>query len=412
MAAPANEQAFLSALHPTDHECALCYEDFTEEHPPVVLDNCRHVFGKECLEKWVQSDNAQRNKCPTCRAILFGNEQGQPPRAQPTQPADDDDDDEAPTLEEIDTATNDIYTHFLSTLPDPTSFHRKLWRRVSQKLAPLYRDSNKLITPGLDSAARTVLIDLLRRIRYVAQPVEFDLEHLLELSLGGNEMARMLTRRLMQWVMCMVMLSPIVPMEIGIIQGCFDLIPDLYHTLGFEIVNAAVARPTVRNAPIFQVMTMLLVDNDVERVCVEIGQQWYVSGRPSDAFVAQAARVKAKLNRESRSKKDLYRRLKMPREDIVQLWQLGEEVAPPGIRERLRSLFGQDNTPREARRVLTRPPRPTPRRNSEHSPRVDAGLLVVGEDGRVNHERRVQVHHHRGRSVNFTLFTYRSRRYG
>lgn len=53
------------------HECSLCYEDFSDEHPAVALPNCRHVYGQECIQKWMESDNAQHDKCPACRAPIL-----------------------------------------------------------------------------------------------------------------------------------------------------------------------------------------------------------------------------------------------------------------------------------------------------------------------------------------------------
>ncbi|KAH7406767.1 hypothetical protein DE146DRAFT_786572 [Phaeosphaeria sp. MPI-PUGE-AT-0046c] len=56
---------------PDTNECALCYDPFSSSHPAAALPNCRHVFGSPCIEKWTASDNAQHNRCPECRALIF-----------------------------------------------------------------------------------------------------------------------------------------------------------------------------------------------------------------------------------------------------------------------------------------------------------------------------------------------------
>jgi hypothetical protein len=312
----ANYQYYLNVMQAANHECSLCYEDFTDQHPPVVLD-CRHVFGKECLEKWAESANAQRKNCPNCRAPLFEEDAPAAPPAQPTRPVQPVQpvqpiqptlrvvNNAAPTtpihdpiLYDIDYHTRAIHHTFESSLYHPSSFIRKLWRRVSRTLAPLYIASNCLVTSELDTAARIVLVDVLRKFDYYTTALvvpEMDYKHLLQHSLGGDQVATLLTRRIMQWVMTMVMLSPMVPMEMDVIQGCFELLPDLHRTLDFDVVNAAAVEPTVEIASILKVMAMLLVDHSVEHVCTELGAQWYVDADPSAEFFVAATLVKERL---------------------------------------------------------------------------------------------------------------------
>jgi hypothetical protein len=40
MAASANNTVNLAHEESMDNECGLCYEDYSDEHPPVALDNC------------------------------------------------------------------------------------------------------------------------------------------------------------------------------------------------------------------------------------------------------------------------------------------------------------------------------------------------------------------------------------
>lgn len=71
MPASADGQTIASRTEPVDYECGLCYEKFTNEHSLVPLDNCRHVFGNQCLKAWMPSKNDQRDNCPECRALIF-----------------------------------------------------------------------------------------------------------------------------------------------------------------------------------------------------------------------------------------------------------------------------------------------------------------------------------------------------
>jgi hypothetical protein len=54
------------------NECSICEETLDSDHPPVMVDGCRHVFGRECLARWINLDNAGSNRCPVCRNQLFG----------------------------------------------------------------------------------------------------------------------------------------------------------------------------------------------------------------------------------------------------------------------------------------------------------------------------------------------------
>ncbi|KAF2828156.1 hypothetical protein CC86DRAFT_381104 [Ophiobolus disseminans] len=413
MPPPVSGTAFLASLRATNAECAICDEKFSDEHPPVPLRSCSHIFGKECIEKWAQSDNAQRNKCPTCRAVMFGQgnepaqaaQQVQATQVQATQPAQDVVVEYVPTPAEIDARTIAIHDHFLATMPHLRSFNRKLWRRCSRTLAPMYIAAGKMITLELVTAARIMLVELFLHVDYFEADSNLNYRHVLEWSLGGHELSTKLDRRLMQWVLCMVMLCPIVPMEMSIIEGCFALVPTFNRTFAFDIVNAAVEEPSLANAPILQVMTMLLVDGSVNHVRADLGAQWTINAQPSDAFLEQAARVKGKLGKASRSKKELYRQLKVPGEEIVKYWQGGGEVASPGLRDRVGSFFRSN----EPRKVLTKPPaREQPRRNSDVPPR-GSELVHYQSTGHGGRERDLRIEHHRGRSVNFMLFDYTSR---
>ncbi|KNG44487.1 hypothetical protein DDE82_000410 [Stemphylium lycopersici] len=77
MAPPVDAEAFLSSLETI--ECSICTEAFDSEHPPVITEGCRHIFGEQCLKQWVASENLTHDKCPICRHPLFGDSTRMPP---------------------------------------------------------------------------------------------------------------------------------------------------------------------------------------------------------------------------------------------------------------------------------------------------------------------------------------------
>ncbi|KAF1923207.1 uncharacterized protein M421DRAFT_96253 [Didymella exigua CBS 183.55] len=60
----------------------ICCDSFSEEHYPICVDGCRHVFGVECLRSWVTSGRSDQNTCPNCRAAMFEISQQLPVRAR------------------------------------------------------------------------------------------------------------------------------------------------------------------------------------------------------------------------------------------------------------------------------------------------------------------------------------------
>lgn len=50
-----------------ESSCVVCMEDFKEAgHYPLQLA-CKHICGQNCLQSWVNSANANHNKCFICR---------------------------------------------------------------------------------------------------------------------------------------------------------------------------------------------------------------------------------------------------------------------------------------------------------------------------------------------------------
>jgi hypothetical protein len=65
---------------PTDNtstaaDCIICQEPYdNNEHAAIQLRNvtCTHIFGRACLQKWVNSRMANAHRCPSCRQDISG----------------------------------------------------------------------------------------------------------------------------------------------------------------------------------------------------------------------------------------------------------------------------------------------------------------------------------------------------
>ncbi|XP_042394145.1 brassinosteroid-responsive RING protein 1-like [Zingiber officinale] len=71
--------------------CAICLCEFEQGEAVRKLSDCRHVFHRGCLDRWVEHG---RSTCPLCRAPLFSDLAWD---AAPHAYHDDDCDDFAPT---------------------------------------------------------------------------------------------------------------------------------------------------------------------------------------------------------------------------------------------------------------------------------------------------------------------------
>jgi hypothetical protein len=340
MPPPANAPGSFASPPPTDHECPLCYEDFSETHLPVPLDNCRHVFCQNCLNEWVNSNNAQHDKCPTCRANLFNEPEQQArvpnprPAATSIQPTHQNEaafftQHELATINEI---THDLWARFKYSLTEPSSFYRRLNRRVRRTLVPLYNE-HELLTPALDTVVRIMLVDLFPQLPAYDEEVDiyaWHLERSLQVQgIGGRAAAyhRLVTRRLVQLVGVMVMLGSVMRVDVRVAKECFKFLGnDLDASLTFTHVNAAAERPSMRNASLLAVFTSLLVENEVEVVRNGMGAQWYVGAQPSDAFLTRALQVKAKLGEMTGEEKYELYKMTAEHENVLGLWHDEEDI--------------------------------------------------------------------------------------
>jgi hypothetical protein len=55
-------------LHPSD-ACNICTDHFSATHHPVALP-CKHIFGHECIKRWLKGGRGNTNACPTCRYVV------------------------------------------------------------------------------------------------------------------------------------------------------------------------------------------------------------------------------------------------------------------------------------------------------------------------------------------------------
>ena len=67
---------FIDVLEPSERpepDCPICREPYnTTDHAAVRMQNvgCDHVFGRDCLEEWVNSRMPNSHRCPSCRRDL------------------------------------------------------------------------------------------------------------------------------------------------------------------------------------------------------------------------------------------------------------------------------------------------------------------------------------------------------
>ncbi|XP_074279833.1 brassinosteroid-responsive RING protein 1-like [Silene latifolia] len=52
-------------------ECSVCLSDVRKDDVIRLLDNCKHVFHKDCLDRWMDLDH---HTCPLCRTPFLRDE--------------------------------------------------------------------------------------------------------------------------------------------------------------------------------------------------------------------------------------------------------------------------------------------------------------------------------------------------
>ncbi|KAH8712107.1 hypothetical protein GQ44DRAFT_776303 [Phaeosphaeriaceae sp. PMI808] len=75
---PAKLQFFrtLPATDPSlDPECPICHIEYNDTDHPAIRPRhvaCTHVFGRDCLQAWINSGMCNAHRCPSCRQTLAG----------------------------------------------------------------------------------------------------------------------------------------------------------------------------------------------------------------------------------------------------------------------------------------------------------------------------------------------------
>lgn len=65
------EDFIRTQLHPVD-ACIICTEPFSATHHPVALP-CKHIFGHQCIKRWLSNGRGNHSACPTCRYVVLDN---------------------------------------------------------------------------------------------------------------------------------------------------------------------------------------------------------------------------------------------------------------------------------------------------------------------------------------------------
>ncbi|CAM8876676.1 unnamed protein product [Rhodiola kirilowii] len=60
-----------ASIHPKPDICAVCLHDFEPDSEIRRLTNCRHVFHRCCLDRWMDCD---QRTCPLCRTAFVPDE--------------------------------------------------------------------------------------------------------------------------------------------------------------------------------------------------------------------------------------------------------------------------------------------------------------------------------------------------
>jgi hypothetical protein len=70
-----NRDQYIRSLTVPTEDCRICYQVFTAQREPTRL-GCGHWFCRQCLIDTAVSDEPFADKCPTCRASVFGSNVG------------------------------------------------------------------------------------------------------------------------------------------------------------------------------------------------------------------------------------------------------------------------------------------------------------------------------------------------
>ena len=144
-ATPSNRADFLA--HGLElAECSICREPFDVAHWPYQIRDCGHVFGKICLEAWLEQSDSE-GTCPQCRGILFATETEPEIESDPEWEFDDHYEPESPSVIEARTRFRALQNWNLGgsilrslDMFDPDGFLAKLWKEMVNAFRPDERE--------------------------------------------------------------------------------------------------------------------------------------------------------------------------------------------------------------------------------------------------------------------------------
>jgi hypothetical protein len=73
---PTMENFINTQLHPVEF-CLICTDAFSADHQPVILP-CKHIFGYECIKKWLRTGRGNNSSCPNCRLAVYEKQNQRP----------------------------------------------------------------------------------------------------------------------------------------------------------------------------------------------------------------------------------------------------------------------------------------------------------------------------------------------
>nr|XP_043612798.1 probable E3 ubiquitin-protein ligase RHA4A [Erigeron canadensis] len=129
---------FDEVLKAKDSVCCVCLGEFELNEELIQVPSCKHVFHKECIHHWLQSNST----CPLCRCCVFlavGPLSG-PPSAQPTTIHFTSD--HGPAATQDITSTTDSTTSPTTTTIDSTNSNNNCSRVSSTNTTASHEDDN------------------------------------------------------------------------------------------------------------------------------------------------------------------------------------------------------------------------------------------------------------------------------
>jgi hypothetical protein len=273
-------------LQPVEY-CIVCTEPFSATHQPVALP-CKHIFGQECIKKWLRSGRGNNSSCPNCRHVIFTKKNPRPVFDTPSI--------WKALCEQPPERLHTLMTHIWTGLQD-------LWKQ--------YPSGTFSVTSLLETAILPALLRTSTASPRAHDPLTdcYNLTAGSWESLGRPDLATGLAVPLVRLARLMTGASSALPKWLTTVprtnrlfwraNACLDLDAD---NISWNVLSDAAAGND-RYAPLLHLYTMLVSQSIahsaprdvaelhrhevmncvVERCCVKIGGlRW--AGRPSSAF--------------------------------------------------------------------------------------------------------------------------------